>query len=94
MSINYTMLPEHTREGMRAYIETGRPVGSFLNAILKDDFVEAAWRADHINRVRLPDYAEFLETEAPADCWGSRAKVDAWIAARRLENTPIKDDNA
>ena len=92
MSINYAMLPEHTREGMRAYIETGRPGGSFLAAILSNDFVEAAGRADLHNQGRLFDYAAFLYNEAPADCWGSRAKVDAWIAARRLENTPIKED--
>ena len=92
MNINYDMLPEHMREEMRAYIETGRPVGSFLAAILSNDFVEAAERADLHNQGRLFDYATFLYAEAPANCWGSRAKVDAWIAAQRLENTPIKED--
>ena len=92
MNINYDMLPEHTREGMRAYIETGRPVGSFLVAILSNDFVEAVGRADSINQTLLFDYAMFLRNEAPANCWGSRAKVDAWIAARRLEAMFFKED--
>ena len=82
MKINYEGLPAHMREQMRAYIEKGRPIGSFLAAILANDFVDAAGRADDINQGRLFDYAKFLYNYAPTTCWGSRAKVNAWVAAQ------------
>ena len=37
--LNYGLLPEHMREGMRSYIEIGRKPGSFLIAVLANDFV-------------------------------------------------------
>ena len=85
MTINYDMLPDHMREPMRAYIEAGRPVGPFLAAILALDFVSMARHADDINQGYLFDYAAFLRNEAPADCWGSREMVTAWIAAKHNE---------
>ncbi len=64
-TINYELLPEHMREGMRRYIEKGAEVGSFLMAVLSNDLMEAAGRADHINLERLADYAHFLYNYAP-----------------------------
>lgn len=43
MEIDYSILPEHMRDAMRRYIENGEPVGDFLNAILRNDLMDALW---------------------------------------------------
>ena len=79
--IDYSILPEHMQGGMQRYIEQGINPGDFLSLILCNDFVHAAGQADGINQFRLFDYAKFLYLEAPMVCWGSKEKVDKWIAA-------------
>lgn len=37
--INYSILPEHMREGTRRYIEHGNRPGDFLYLVLSNDFV-------------------------------------------------------
>ena len=83
--IDYTMIPEHCRESLQAYIETGRPTGSFLRAVLCDSLVQAFGQADSINRNRLTDYGAFLHQQAPIGCWGSLERVKAWIAKGGLK---------
>jgi hypothetical protein len=67
------------RGGMKAYLERGVPGGGFLNAILENDFMSAARKADITNLERLGDYARFLRGYMPRDSYGSPAKVKAWI---------------
>ena len=45
-SINYEMLPESLRSGMRRYIEDGVIPGGFLVAVLSDSLSDAMGRAD------------------------------------------------
>jgi hypothetical protein len=78
-------IPHHCREAMREYIEHGLPIGSFLHAVLSNDFVEAFGRADETNEARLKDYASFLYCDAPSECWGSPEKVAAWRGLRAME---------
>lgn len=75
---NWTLVPEHLREGIEGHIATGREVGSFLTALLSNDLRDAVCRADDVNRLRLRDIVVFLVNDAPADCWGSPEKVAAW----------------
>jgi len=88
--INYSILPEHMREGIQRYIEHGIRPGDFLYLILCNDFVHALGHADVINMARIVDYAKFLYLEAPRGCWGSRAIVDAWIEAHKIERAEKK----
>lgn len=84
-------IPAHMVEVLMDYIEQGVPTGGFLESILENDFVSAAGRADDDNLRALPAYAAFLATIAPDACWGSPAKVAAWLAmhqARRAEQIP------
>lgn len=88
--INYEMLPESCRDGMKRYIERGVIPGHFLTAVLENDFVEAVCRADHENLARILDFAHFIYNEAPQPCWGSVEKVTAWSEAggwRQWEKT-------
>lgn len=72
-------LPEHMRDGVENYIEHGTKPGDFLLAIFSNRFVSALKRADDINTKALDRWATFLYNDAPGDCWGSTAKVKAWI---------------
>jgi len=81
--INYDALPEHMRDGAKLYIERGIEPGSFLAAVLANDLVGAASRADHININALKAWAMWLYSDCPSQAWGSREKVAAWIETRR-----------
>lgn len=74
----YAILP--LIESLRQYRDEGWPVGDFLRALLSNDLLEAVGRADHHNIWLLPIYVGFLYNEMPSPAWGSREKVDAWLA--------------
>jgi len=86
--MNYEQLPEHIRHGFQAYIEEHREPGDFVMACLENNLCEACGRADETNRERMFDIVSFLYNEAPAECWGSSAKVEAWLAERVRDETP------
>ena len=77
--MNYDMIPEHCRASMKAYMERGVPLGGFLSAIVANDFVLSAQRADNDNLCRLKDYAHFLNLEAPLEAWGSPEAILKWV---------------
>jgi hypothetical protein len=78
MDIDYTGLPTYMVEGIKAYIEEGRPAGSFLMALLTNNLVNAVMKADETNLRYIRNWALFLHNEAPSECWGSAEKVLAW----------------
>ena len=82
--VDYSGLPDHMQDAMKNYIEHGIEPGSFLSAVLCNDFMGAVGRADHINRHCLADYAMWLHNYAPPACFGSGEKFVAWLNGRRL----------
>ncbi len=62
------------------YVTKRYETGSFLRSCLENDFVEAACRADCMNRHRLHLIAKYIFNRLPADCWGSKEKVTKWLA--------------
>jgi len=76
---DYSKIPEHMREGLERYVEHHIKPGSFLRAVLENDFVLAVEYADKANRVHLAEWAETLYTEIPKGCWGSPEKVQNWL---------------
>lgn len=92
MPIDYSMIPEHCRDGMRRYIEQGVIPGDFLQAVICNDLVLAASRADYINQQCLLDYARFLYN-APAGAWGNLERMQRWSEAGGLQGlTEPKED--
>jgi hypothetical protein len=67
------------QEGAREFVELGRAPGDFLRAVLSDQLVSAWQRADAINRAEMNTWIQWLLGEPPLACWGSPAKVQAWI---------------
>jgi hypothetical protein len=78
LAADWSRIPNHCRDGLKAFIEQGRPTGSFLYAVLSNDLELAVGHADDVNKFRLADYINFLRSCAPTNCWGSPEKVDAW----------------
>ena len=78
-AINYDLLPEHTRGEVKRYIEHGVPPGDFLQAVLRNNLMEAFMRADDTNIARMFDIVSFFYNEAPIDCWGSKENIKKWI---------------
>lgn len=77
--LNYDLLPEHIRGGMKRYIEEKVKPGKFLCAVLNNDLRESLGLADEINCLRMSDIVGFLYNEAPSGCWGSPGKVKDWL---------------
>ena len=79
------MIPPNIFNGLIAYVEDGIPTGHFLHAVLCNDLFEAMGRADMDSRVVLHEICEYVWNHLPGNCWGSAAKVTAWIDAKRNE---------
>lgn len=79
MKSRYDRLPEAMREHARAYVEDHHPVGGFLTAVLSNSLIDAFGLADEENRAAMADWALWLWNDIPSACWGSRAKVEAWL---------------
>lgn len=74
-----SLLPEHMRDGIVAWIETARPTGSFLRALLSNDLMGAFGAADDKNQTAMRQWVIYLYNYAPSECFGSPEKVRAWI---------------
>ena len=92
-TISYAGLPEHAQAGMQRYLEHGIIPGSFLLAVLENDLMWAAGRADAVNLVNLPAYASFLYCEAPLGSYGSPEDVREWSKARQT-GSPHREQSA
>jgi hypothetical protein len=76
--VNYSKCPsKHMEESVRLYVEHGILPGSFLQAVLANNLIHAAGRADSINAELLREWAFFL-LELPDECWGSWGQVVKW----------------
>uniref|UniRef100_A0A6M3X6K0 Uncharacterized protein n=1 Tax=viral metagenome TaxID=1070528 RepID=A0A6M3X6K0_9ZZZZ len=89
--INYSILPEHIRDGAQRYIEDGVPPGGFLRAAFEDKLVSSFALADETNIQRMFDIAMFLYNEAPLTCRGSKEAVDNWIEIGGLNGRNIEE---
>jgi hypothetical protein len=78
-------LPDILHDSLVAYIETGRPTGGFLEAVLSNDLMGAFKRADAQSCAYLEAVARWLYDKAPGDAWGDYKTVQKWIRKQGLE---------
>lgn len=78
-------IPGGMLDDLMAYVEHGYEPGDFLCAVISNDLTEACGRADDRNLHIIAAYVAWLYNEAPSTCWGSKAKMDAWIADKAEE---------
>jgi hypothetical protein len=77
---NEKFCPAHIRKSIDAYVQQGRPTGSFVRAVLCNDLKEAIGRADETNLEALPHIVAYVYNRVPFVVWGSEARVDAHLA--------------
>jgi hypothetical protein len=78
-------LPGYMVPAVLGYIERGEAVGGFLSALLSNDLRGTFERADGTNAALVDTYLRFLYNYAPAGCWGSIERFDAWQEKGGLE---------
>lgn len=83
--IDYERCPGSVREQLQMYIEEGRPVGSFVRAVIENDLRLAVLFADAINESLIIGIVWWLHHEAPADCLWSPKQYTAWMARGGLK---------
>ena len=80
MTSDYNKIPVKTMESLSKYAEEHRPVGDFLQAVLKNDLTGAFARADPDNRAALAAIVGYCYNELePGTCWGSPDNYRRWI---------------
>lgn len=77
-------VPMHLRNGLAAYVISGVRPGSFLQAAIANDFVDAVCRAVDLTAEDFVAVAKFLYNEIPGPAWGSRERMEAWIKSGGL----------
>lgn len=80
-------IPEHMHDAVEQYVVHRRECGSFFMALMENNFLEAASRADHINLAHFPEWARLIYNEFPNRCHGSRENVKAWLGKADEEET-------
>lgn len=81
---DWSLIPPQMIGGIRRYVEHGIAPGHFLSAVFCNDLVEAFNRADEWNTKMMKNYVAFLYNYLPGECWGSRARFDAWCKSGGL----------
>ncbi len=63
------------KPGIRSYLLYGERPGRFLNAVLTNNFYQAATSADSTNAGLLKEWGQFLYTYMPQKVWGDETTV-------------------
>lgn len=83
--INYDSVPvDYMAGGLKLYVEQGIEPGSFMQAILCNDLMDAVRRADATNLQLIPAWCNWIHTNLPSICYGSVERYEAWIMRQEL----------
>ncbi len=90
-ALDECQIPNHMRPGVRNYVLHRKRSGDFLMSVLENNLAQAAMRADTVNNQRnMICWSWLLHSGGiPSDAWGSKEKVDAWLAGTQWD--PRKD---
>jgi hypothetical protein len=79
MDYKDTQIPDHAREAFYRYFRYGFAPGGFCSAVLANDLISAAAKADHWNRPYLADIVLWVQNNAPTGSWGSYDQLQGWL---------------
>lgn len=82
---NSKLIEHRFKETIDAYVETGRPTGSFIQCVLENDLAGAIGRADLEAMDNLRHIVAYLYNEVPGGCWGSKQRVKEWLEMKQQE---------
>ncbi len=74
-----------TLAALERYRDCHCPTGSFLQAILENNLMEAVGRADDDNLRDIVEIVRFVYWDMPHTCHGSPKIVAAWVEIGRLK---------
>ena len=72
-------IPNHTKETFERYFRHGFAPGGFGSAILANDLISAAAKADHNNKIFISEIALWVYHNAPYGSWGSYEAIEGWL---------------
>lgn len=72
-------IPSHLWPGLRAYVMDGRPVGTFLRAVIGNNLKDSVAHADATSLAALVDIVRWFYNEAPSACWGGPQRYADWV---------------
>ena len=75
---SYDRIRPQIRAALDRWAEKGGSTGSFIQAVLSNNLVDAVGRADDENLVALPAIVAYVYNELPSGSWGSPSKVKSW----------------
>lgn len=84
----YENVRPDTLDAIDRYVSDGIPTGSFLEAVLCNDLMEAMGPADMKNRLALFKICDYIYNETPSGCHGSIEKVKEWVKIKRENLSP------
>ena len=80
----------HCQQELYAYVILGLRPGSFHSALFSNDLMEAAHRTHRLNSwTAIVAIMKWVAYVAPVESYGSREKVEAWLALSGLERRKI-----
>lgn len=82
-TVGLDLIPYHNFGGLARYLLWGIEPGSFLKAVICNDFMGACGRADADNARHLTDFADIMAS-IPSGCVGSPQRYDNWIKMNGL----------
>lgn len=74
----WMLIPGHMHESIRLYVLDGLKSGDFLQALLSNDLILAATKADHMNFDSLGNWVRYLVNCCPAACFGGPEEYENW----------------
>lgn len=80
---NYSKLPLHMQKCAQDYVERGILNDDFLEAVVRDRFVDVFKYADEMNALHMHDWATWAYNELSTSARG--CNVDEWIKAGGME---------
>lgn len=80
MRPDYRLMQPRFKETIDNYVLHRWQPGDFIRAVLENDLTEAVARADEEALGNLPHIVSYVYNQIPAPCWGSPAKVAAWLS--------------
>ena len=83
----HEMLPGYMIGGLMRYINSGIQPGDFLQAVLKNNLMDAFSMADETNGRMMREWARWLYNYAPSQSFGSTQRYAEWISHRGLLGT-------
>ena len=72
------LIPIQIKESLQRYVVYGLDCGHFVEAVLRNDLIDAITRADAENLRLIHQIIIYCLNALPSTCWGTPEKVAEW----------------